>query len=210
MKRVIGLMAALALGLAMGPAAHAGIIVSDGYYDLTQAQFPAGQPAPNPWYGSPNTTFYGNASVATSSDPDEDAVLIQNKGPSAVTVSALSIGSGSYNLFSLNGVVGPVTILAGQNAIFAGVDGSDTSFYGPQVALTVNGQNITYNDPTATYSAGGVLHGSSQFGSGDETVPWTVGYTSPSATPEPGSLTLLGLGALSLVGYGWRRRQRMA
>jgi hypothetical protein len=32
----------------------------------------------------------------------------------------------------------------------------------------------------------------------------------PAATtpaPEPASLTLLGLGALGLLGYGWRRRQ---
>jgi hypothetical protein len=30
----------------------------------------------------------------------------------------------------------------------------------------------------------------------------------PSAIPEPGSLTLLALGALGVAGYGWRRRRR--
>jgi hypothetical protein len=34
----------------------------------------------------------------------------------------------------------------------------------------------------------------------------------PSATgvPEPSTLTLLGLGSLGLLGYGWRRRNRAA
>jgi hypothetical protein len=34
--------------------------------------------------------------------------------------------------------------------------------------------------------------------------------TSTGATPEPASLTLLGVGALGLLGYGWRRRRRAA
>jgi hypothetical protein len=36
--------------------------------------------------------------------------------------------------------------------------------------------------------------------------------TAPAATaaPEPASLTLLGLGALGLLGYGWRKRQQAA
>jgi hypothetical protein len=42
-----------------------------------------------------------------------------------------------------------------------------------------------------------------------------VGAVTPSdraatAAPEPASLTLLGLGALGLLGYGWRRRQQAA
>lgn len=31
-----------------------------------------------------------------------------------------------------------------------------------------------------------------------------------TAVPEPASLTLLGLGALGLLGYVWRRRQQVA
>jgi hypothetical protein len=31
-----------------------------------------------------------------------------------------------------------------------------------------------------------------------------------TAAPEPASLTLLGLGALGLLGYGWRKRRQAA
>jgi hypothetical protein len=33
---------------------------------------------------------------------------------------------------------------------------------------------------------------------------------SVSSVPEPSTLTLLGLGSLSLLGYGWRRRKQAA
>lgn len=192
--RIIALCVVVLL-LAQGTMAHAGIVVSTGYYDLTQAQYPDGLPAPNPWYGSPNTTFYGNVGQATSSDPDEDAVLFYNTGPDAVTVQALTIGSGTLNLFTIDSISGTVTIQANSYAIFAGVDGSDSSF-GPRVNFTLNGQGLSFTDPTGPGFGSGALHGNSTFGSADETVPWTVGYTS---VPEPATAAMFVLGVVGIA-----------
>jgi hypothetical protein len=35
-------------------------------------------------------------------------------------------------------------------------------------------------------------------------------YTTTSQTPEPGTLLLFGTGLLSVIGYGWRRHNKVA
>jgi PEP-CTERM motif len=35
-----------------------------------------------------------------------------------------------------------------------------------------------------------------------------IGSASPASAPEPSTLTLLGIGAFGLLGYGWRRRKQ--
>ncbi len=43
-----------------------------------------------------------------------------------------------------------------------------------------------------------------------ENGPNPVNLAFQRAVPEPSSVALLGIGALGLVGYGWRRRRRTA
>jgi hypothetical protein len=48
------------------------------------------------------------------------------------------------------------------------------------------------------------------WGTGTHADSFTLQVGPATATPEPASLTLLGIGAVGLLGYGWRRRRRAA
>jgi hypothetical protein len=48
------------------------------------------------------------------------------------------------------------------------------------------------------------------WGTGTHADSFTLQVGPATATPEPASLTLLGIGAVGLAGYGWRRRRRAA
>jgi hypothetical protein len=179
--------------------------VSTGYQDYANSlNSPEG--GNNLWYGSPNTVYFGSSGAALSSDPDFDAVLLQNLGGSNVTLSSLSIGSGSYDLFSLDSVSGPVTLDPGTNYIFAGVDGSDLNF-GPGVNLTVGGTLYNYLDTTngTTPTDGNyVLNG---YPGGDESVQWTPIYTPDFSSPVPDTASTLGLLAAVMAGLVALRRR---
>jgi PEP-CTERM motif len=49
--------------------------------------------------------------------------------------------------------------------------------------------------------------GSAANGTADDLKIVIPSASHPSAAPEPASLTMLGIGALGLLGYGWRRRK---
>jgi hypothetical protein len=58
--------------------------------------------------------------------------------------------------------------------------------------------------PVANLTWLGTLDGGASISEG------TVSINAPVTVPEPASLTLLGLGSLGLLGFGWRRRNRAA
>jgi hypothetical protein len=204
-----GSLFAIVLLAAQVGRAQQDVAVSTGYNDEPRngISYSPASGQPNPWYGSPNTTFYGNASTAQAYDPDEDAILLQNLGGSAVSLTAASMGI--YNLFSLDSIGGPVTLNPGQNVILAGVDGSDT-FSGLQnVALTIGGVNYSYSDVSTAAAPDGVLDGANPWIGGAESMPWTPIYTPNLGVPDSGpGLTLMAATLLGVCGFAHKLRRR--
>ncbi len=199
-----------AILLALGSPVRADVIVFSGYYDLSPAA--SGGPAlPDPWNGSPNTTFNGSSAdlaAVASPDPDISALRILNTGATDVTLSALGLTSPAMDVLARAGLIGSVTLLPGQNYIFAVGDGSDEGLSGRTISITLNGMNFSFVDAATTLAPNGVLFGDNpQLGGGDETQPWTQDADLlRSAVPEPSSLAMFGLAVAGLIGQ-WRRRR---
>jgi len=71
---------------------------------------------------------------------------------------------------------------------------------------------LTFMDISGTGRVASANFVSTQFlaGSLDDVAPLTGLGSQATAAPEPSTMTLLALGGLSLVGYGWRRRKQAA
>jgi hypothetical protein len=196
-----------AVALTAVSVARADVVFYTGYYDLPPPQGGNSSPLPDPWYGSPNTTFYGNAGQAQSGDPDESGFLIVNTGPSAVTLSQ-GVTIGGFQLWDSFIGAGGTVIGSGQNLILSGsgnFDGSDIGFNYAVINITIDGIAHSYTD------SGNVLFGSLN-GAANETLPWAeIGRISAATatTPLPAALPLFatGLGALGLLAL---RRKRKA
>jgi hypothetical protein len=93
------------------------------------------------------------------------------------------------------------------HGIFTGLTGSGATSGNP----LGSSHEVTVGFSGTLLNAGGLASGTGGNASSDLLYGYTKFTVGPTtAVPEPGSLTLVGIGAVGLIGYGWRRRGRIA
>ena len=178
---------------------HADVLVEAGYYDLPGGSVGGASPypLPDPWYGSANTSFFGSTYLATDGDPDEAAVILENTGSTAVTLSQ-GVIIGGLTLWNSYIPAGGFTLGAGDNVIFSGTlggyegsntDGSDNVFPNNKIDLMLDGKAYEFTTSALTGYPD----------SANETLSWTLAGAVVTSVPEPSESILLVFGLLSLV-----------
>jgi hypothetical protein len=134
--------------------------------------------------------------LALHPGPGGQISIVRLTAPGAATYSLSAIFEGRDNIL---GTTTDVHVLLNGSSIFdALVNG-----FGPG-----SDQSLSTN---VTVAAGGTIDFAVGFGADRNFSSDTTGLDARlSAVPEPATLTLLGLGALSLLGYTWKRRHQLA
>lgn len=189
---VVGLVA---LALSAGSADAAPLVtVSLAYYDNEHAS----PTIPNPWLGSPNTTFFG--SNASNGIFDTGAILVTNSGPGNTVIGFGLIVDGFANGASFRlwdgQLAGGLLVSPGASVIFAqptdgAFDTSDQPIIAdptqrtnnhPVVHITIDGTRYNLTDTTQVLNTGGFDPGNAYGIS--ESRPWTQ----IASVPEPSAL----------------------
>jgi hypothetical protein len=171
---------------------------------------------PNPWNGSPNTTFLGTG--INNVGFDAGALLLTNTGGAAVTVTDVTvmIGATSFDLWgSFTVLNGTSTILTQTSSLVPNFDTSDVAGFNggvsngvtPSIAITIGGTTTTLLDTNEILNTGGFDLGCTDSGCvlTNESHPWSLIPGQVTGTPEPSSLMLLGVGLLGLVRMSRRK-----
>ena len=83
----------------------------------------------------------------------------------------------------------------------------DTTLQNDYTALL----SLTGYNPGLNYVPGAIFLSAVHSGDRFQDLAYAPGgFTAQSITPEPSTLAIAGLGALGMIGYGWRRRRRSA
>lgn len=185
----------LALGFAGARTRAAPLVtVSLAYYDNEHTS----PTIPNPWLGSPNTTFFG--SDASNGIFDTGAILVTNSGPGNTVIGPGLIVDGFANGASFrlwdSQLAGGLTVQPGARVIFAqptdgAFDTSDQPIIAdptqrtnnhPVVHITIDGTRYNLTDATQVLNTGGFDPGNAYGIS--ESRPWTQ----IASIPEPSAL----------------------
>jgi hypothetical protein len=159
-------------------------------------------------------TYFGNGpSNSETLNLTMSLSVTNNASPASISSDFLSNEGSSVNqVFSGTHTFAPQNEAGVWDLVFA-----ITPFlYDPtqgNLLLDANINSITYNPggfEDFVFGTGSQFGRAYNGGSDSDTGLATQFTFSAVPTPEPSSLTLLGLGTFTLLGYGWRRRKRTA